>query len=237
MLKVQSDPFQYMVEHRKIIIEILDQSSTLKKAWNMLVENLPEIGEVTKFNTFKGYVRILKAINGQLSELTRYNINLMQELGKVRQEKEVLKEGLGKVRQEKEVLKERLGKVRQEKEVLKERLGKVRQENDKFEEELKKVKKELNSIASKQNATAALDKSAVDESSSYGKMDTFADKTVALPDHEKKCVPKRVDGWGVQFRGQYYRMFKKINGKVKWLHIGKKWNTETAREKIRSFCG
>ena len=209
MLKVQSDPFQYMVEHRKIIIEILDQSSTLKKAWNMLVENLPEIGEVTKFNTFKGYVRILKAINGQLSELTRYNINLMQELGKVRQEKEVLKE----------------------------RLGKVRQENDKFEEELKKVKKELNSIASKQNATAALDKSAVDESSSYGKMDTFADKTVALPDHEKKCVPKRVDGWGVQFRGQYYRMFKKINGKVKWLHIGKKWNTETAREKIRSFCG
>ncbi len=209
MVKVQSDPFQYMVEHRKIIIEILDQSSTLKNAWNMLVENLPEIGEVTKFNTFKGYVRILKAIDGQLSELTRDNISLMQELGKVRQEKKVLKE----------------------------RLGKVRQENDKFEEKLTKVKKKLNSIAGKQNGTAALDNSDVEASSSYGKMDTFADKSVALPDHEKKCIPKRVDGWGVQLRGQYYRMFKKINGKVKWLHIGKKWNTETAREKIRSFCG
>ncbi|MDM8515475.1 hypothetical protein QUF76_04690 [Desulfobacterales bacterium HSG16] len=84
MLKLQSDPFQYMVEHRKIIIEILDQSSTLKNAWNMLVESLPAIGEVTKFNTFKGYVRILKVIDGQLSELTSENISIRKELGKVR---------------------------------------------------------------------------------------------------------------------------------------------------------
>ncbi|MDM8515601.1 hypothetical protein QUF76_05325 [Desulfobacterales bacterium HSG16] len=209
MLKLQSDPFQYMVEHRKIIIEILDQSSTLKNAWNMVVERLPAIGEVTKFNTFKGYVRILKVIDGQLSELTSENISIRKELGKVRQENEVLKE----------------------------RLGKVRYKSDKFEEELTKAKKELNGIASKQNATAELNNSAVEVSSDHEKVDTFADQSAALSDHEKKCVPKRVDGWGVQLRGQYYRMFKKINGKVKWIHIGKKWNNKTAREKIRSFGG
>ncbi|MCP4221528.1 MAG: hypothetical protein GY765_43290 [bacterium] len=85
MLKVQSDPFQYMVEHRRIIIETLDESSTLKNAWNALEERLPGIGVITKFNTFKGYVRILKVIDGRLSELIRENKSFARELGKVRQ--------------------------------------------------------------------------------------------------------------------------------------------------------
>lgn len=57
-------------------------TSTLENAWNVLVECLPEIVVVTKLNTFKGYVRILKVINGKLFELTRENKKLVQKLGK-----------------------------------------------------------------------------------------------------------------------------------------------------------
>ncbi|MCP4158253.1 MAG: hypothetical protein GY757_61705 [bacterium] len=186
MLKAQSDPFQYMVEHRTIIIETLDQSSTLKNAWNALAKNLPGIGVITKFNTFKGYVRILKVIDGRHSELIRENKSLARELGKVRQELAILEERLGRV---------------------------------------------------SHNETSVLKSQAASEPSGHGEKKSSFEKIVVLPNHEKVFVPKRVDGWGVQLRGQYYRMFKKINGKVKWIHIGKKWNTEIAREKIRSFDG
>ncbi len=155
MYKEQSDPFQYMVEHRKIIMETLGQSSTLKNAWEILVERLPEIGVITKFNTYKGYVRILKIIDAQLSELNSENTTLKQELGKVRQEKEVLEA--------------RLGRVRQEKECTEKRLGKVRQKNDDTEEELAKIKEELNSIANQQNGAAALKSFVVNMPADQGK--------------------------------------------------------------------
>ncbi len=224
MYKEQSDPFQYMVEHRKIIMETLDQSSTLKNAWEVLVERLPEIGVITKFNTYKGYVRILKIIDAQLSELNSENTTLKQELGKVRQEKEALEA--------------RLGRVRQEKECVEKRLGKVRQKNDDTEKELAKIKEELNSIANQQNGAAVLKSFVVNMPADQGKIDPYVEMPIELSEYEKEgCIPKRVDGWGVQLRGKYYRIFKKINGKVKWIHIGKQWNIEIAREKIRMFDG
>ena len=50
-------------------------------------------------------------------------------------------------------------------------------------------------------------------------------------------VPKHVDGWGVQLKGNYYRLFKKIDGKLKWIHIGRKWNVDLAKTKIKRFKG
>jgi hypothetical protein len=50
-------------------------------------------------------------------------------------------------------------------------------------------------------------------------------------------VPKRVDGWGVQLKGNYYRLFKKMDGKLKWIHIGRKWNADLAKGKIKRFKG
>ncbi len=59
----------------------------------------------------------------------------------------------------------------------------------------------------------------------------------SIPNHPGGAIPKRINGWGVQLRGNYYRLFKKINGKVKWIHIGRDWNIETARKKIENFHG
>ncbi len=179
------DPFQFMIENRKTIIEVLEQSSTLNSAWNTLTERLPEIKTITKFNTFKGYARILNVVDGKFGELKEENSKLSEELGKVRQERDELEKELGKVRQS-----------------LNERM---------------QAKVENNEMKDK------------------GVSVNHANMPNSLPNLEMETVPKRVNGWGVQLRGQYYRLFKKIKGRVKWIHIGKDWNEGIAREKIERF--
>lgn len=194
MIEGKPDPFQYLILHRKKIINVLNQSSTLKSAWNTLTKSLPEIETIIKFNTFKGYARILKVMDGELAELTLENKRLTEELGKVRQKKKAVEKELGKVRQTR-----------------------------------------LNGISNKKNEGVQLKYSegiTLDEKAS-----NCDQKTGILPNPEKDNVPKRIDGWGVQLRGEYYRIFKKIKGKVKWIHIGRSWNTEIAKEKIRCFTG
>ncbi len=52
---------------------------------------------------------------------------------------------------------------------------------------------------------------------------------------QEESAPKRFKGWGVQLNRGYYRLFKKIGGKVKWIYIGKKWSQAIAGEKIGQF--
>ena len=52
---------------------------------------------------------------------------------------------------------------------------------------------------------------------------------------QEESAPKRFKGWGVQLNRGYYRLFKKIGGKVKWIYIGKKWNQTAASKKIGQF--
>lgn len=47
-------------------------------------------------------------------------------------------------------------------------------------------------------------------------------------------APKTVDGWSVQFSGGYYRAFRKINGQVKGVYLGKRIDLEAARAKVRA---
>lgn len=175
------DPFQFMIENRKMIIDIIQESPTLSKGWELLSVKLPEITQVTKFNTFKGYVRILKVIDSIINK------------------KEILEVELGKVRQD-------LGKNLQE-------LSVVKQEKDFLEIELGKVRQEL----------------------SVHKTGIPNQLPNSLHKSNDKPVPKHVDGWGVQLKGNYYRLFKKIDGKLKWIHIGRRWDLKLAIEKIKHF--
>jgi len=52
---------------------------------------------------------------------------------------------------------------------------------------------------------------------------------------QEESAPKRFKGWGVQLNRGYYRLFKKIGGKVKWIYIGKKWSQTAASKKIIQF--
>jgi hypothetical protein len=196
------DPFPFMMENRKGIIGAIEESPSLPKAWELLGERVPEIKQVTKFNTFKAYARILSVID-----------TLMDKEEQVRQEKEAFETELGKVRQNQEGSLQELASIKKEKETLELQLGKVSQEKKVLEQELGRVRQELG------NAEKHLPN--------------------FLPNNEKKSrdpiVPKQVDGWGVQLKGNYYRLFKKIDGKVKWIHVGRQWDLDLARRKIKTF--
>jgi chromosome segregation ATPase len=196
------DPFQFMLENRKGIIGAIHESPSLPKAWELLVERVPEIKQVTKFNTFKAYARILNVIE-----------TLMDQEEQVRQEKEAFETELDKVRQNQKGNFQQLAGIKKEKETLELELGKVRQEKKILEMELGRVRQEL--------------------ANAQKHIPNF------LPNNEKKSrdpiVPKQVEGWGVQLKGNYYRLFKKIDGKVKWIHIGREWDFDLARRKIKTF--
>ncbi len=58
-------------------------------------------------------------------------------------------------------------------------------------------------------------------------------------DSQKMTIPKKIEAdgkyWSVTLKQGYYRMYKKINGKMKWLYVGKEWNPEIAKAKIKEF--
>ena len=62
------------------------------------------------------------------------------------------------------------------------------------------------------------------------------------PDHQSKqqdppaVRQKNIDGWTVQRSRQgYFRIYKKINGKLRSIYIGKQVETDVVREKIQNF--
>ncbi len=172
-------PLEFMMENRKIITEAVQKSQSLRTAWDLLAEELPKIKEITKFNTFKGYIKTLLIVDKKLKE------------------KEQLKEELQKCEMENKQL-------IQEKESMVTELKKLASENKSLKEsETIKIKKEM--------------------------VKTENDNVI------NKKIPQQVKGWGVQLKDPYYRLFKKINGKVKWIHVGRKWDHKLALDKIRKF--
>ena len=246
------DPFRFMVENRKIIIEIIQENESIPKAWEILKEKIPMLTKLIKLNTFKGYVKTLNIID----ELKDKNDKIMQEnedlkiwLDKVRQDKEKQKDELDKVRQDKEKQKTELDKVRQDIEknlhklsIVNEELDKVRYKKESLEFELDKVRQimEKNKIKSERiNAKfeEELGKVREENKSIIIKLDKVREEKNAHLEKKSNKIesPNRIEGWGIQFKGNYYRLFKKLNGKVKWIHIGRKWDTDLAKRKIKNF--
>lgn len=48
-------PVQFMMEHKKIMLDTYNKDSSPKRSWVCLCEIIPEIESVMKFNTFKQY--------------------------------------------------------------------------------------------------------------------------------------------------------------------------------------
>lgn len=114
----------------------------------------------------------------------------------------------------KKKLREEIDIIRQEKIELEIKLGKVRQDYKESRVQLFIIK------------------------DNYKKIEVEMDQVKQnLSDQKSSTVPKQVDGWGIQLKGNYYRLFKKIRGKVKWIHICRKWNLDLAQKKINEFKG
>lgn len=102
-----------------------------------------------------------------------------------------------------------LDTVRQEKNELATRLDKIVRQKSKLEGRIRVLEKEHKQVASR----------------------TQSKRPVR---QESKQAPSRVMGWSVQqSKDGYYRCFRKIEGRVHCIYIGKKMVVKTARLKIR----
>jgi len=133
---------------------------------------------------------------------------LIKELEEVKQQNVELYKQLNKVKQKNKTLKE----VKHHKERLDKDLISVKQLNSELENELNKVKQTNTELQEKLNRVKQIDQQ-------------------KSTDQEKK----NVDGWSIQKSGGYYRLFKKIAGKVHGIYLGKTINEEIAKKKILRY--
>jgi len=49
----------------------------------------------------------------------------------------------------------------------------------------------------------------------------------------KGTAAQNIDGWTVQHSGGYFRLFKRINGKLHGVHVGRVLDEDVARRKIQ----
>jgi len=141
--------------------------------------------------------------------------NLRQELSKnegIEQENELLKSELDNLRQKLSKNKstsQDIERVIQENELLKSELDNLRQNLDKGND--MDMVKELQDL---KNRVLAIEVS--------------LDKSVSNLD-----IPEYVDTWKVTIRDGYYKLYKTINSKLIWIHLGRNFNEGIAKKKIQ----
>lgn len=97
-----------------------------------------------------------------------------------------------------------------------------------LEEQNQKLEQQISSLMAELEALRSIQERYEAEISDL-KMD-FSERPG--PDR-KKDHAKNIDGWNVVLSGGYYRLFRKINGRMEAIYIGKNLEMEKAKAKIR----
>jgi len=255
-------PFKYMLNNKDVIINFINNSKSASEAWKKLSSNLPDLKRCMKFNTFKVYSKILVIVSFLINnyknliiELKKENKVLMKNIDTFNARELNLNFRLNEAAQkDKERLclidkvRHELDEISLENSKVKKELDKVRQnfydkinENSQLKSHLDstlKVKHEIHLDLTE--VRQRLIKISTEKSTIKAELDKIKSKLSKLVKSQDTniigdSVPKRINGWGVQFKYPYYRIFKKINGKVKWIYIGKKFSTELVLSKIDEF--
>lgn len=160
-----------------------------------------------------------QGIKNQLENARQANKGILAELDAVKAENSRLHNELDKIRQ-------RMAKT---KDVTQE-LDRVRKENESPGSELDNVRQDLDKgcdmdlIAEIQDLKSRV---VVLETTMQGNVSQSFDKNLA------KEPPEFVDNWKVVFKEPYWKLYKVINGKLIWIHIGRVFKEDVAREKIQ----
>jgi hypothetical protein len=231
----QSAPSAFeMLFHRITEITALLESTDKKKAVQLIKTEFPEFSDMSE-NTIKtnitgfpflfhSIVSEHEGIKNQLETSRQANKAILTELDTVKAENTTLHNDLDKVRQDlskNKGITQELDRVRKENESLKSELDIFRQDLDKgvdmdFRQEIEDLKSRMASIETtlQENVSQKLDKS--------------LDKEVSNLD-----IPESVDSWRVVFKEPYYKLYKVINGKLIWIHIGREFSEDMAKKKIQ----
>lgn len=89
-------------------------------------------------------------------------------------------------------------------------LKKVHEEKARIQKELEKVKQELS------------------ERLMQGWINIGVKEGIGLSE-----IPKNFEGWTVNFQDPYFRLFKKIDGKTKCIYLGRRFDIDKAKKKIK----
>jgi chromosome segregation ATPase len=179
---------------------------------------------------------VKSSLKQQLTNTVQKEKEYLHEIDKVNQELDKTRQLLDKKDVENTNLKNELDKVRHncncqeivdENQNLKKQLSNALKENDKIKMYVKEVRQKLDKVSIEKSS---MKENHVKKNRKSSETSKSYSKTITTND-----VPKRIDGWGVQFNWPYYRLFKRINGKVRWIYIGKDWNEDLAVTKINEF--
>ncbi|KPA15976.1 hypothetical protein MHK_003817, partial [Candidatus Magnetomorum sp. HK-1] len=141
--------------------------------------------------------------------------NLLKEVDMIKQNKHKKnKEELNKIEKYRKEVKQ----VKQKNIEIREELMKSHNVTTKLEKELNKVKQDNKKLLSKVKQS--------------GKQ--LVENSIKVKQKEKS-KKINIDGWSVQKSGGYFRMFKKINGQVHGIYIGKNLDKKIAQKKIKLF--
>lgn len=113
-------------------------------------------------------------------------------------------------------------RLKSELEAVTAELNKVRQKLDKSESENDRLKADLEVVTLELNIV----RQELDKVLSENKLPVL---------DVSSSVPDSVEGWTVVFKDPYYKVYKRIDGKLHWVHIGKVWDTDRACGKIKDY--
>ncbi|KPA18422.1 hypothetical protein MHK_001382 [Candidatus Magnetomorum sp. HK-1] len=174
------------------------------------------------------------SLKQQLTNAVQKEKEYLREIDKVSKELDKVRHVLDKKYVENSNLKKELDKVRhncQEKvdknQNLKIQLYNALKENDEIKLHAAEVRQKLEKESIEKSIVK---KNHVKKNIKYSETSKSYNITIATDE-----VPKRINGWGIQLKWPYYRLFKKIHGKVRWIYIGKDWNEDLAVKKIKEF--
>ena len=241
------------------ITAIMESSKDKETAVNRIIAEMPEFADM-KTGTVSSYITnfpfIFKTLVSEMISIRAKLETVKQETEKefqtvidnVKQENETLRHELENLRQNLDKsleIEQQLDKAKNENETLIHELDKLRhelskgteiaQENETLRHELENFRQNLDKGAGdmelakelqdlKNRVTAielSLDKN-------VSKLDNSLDKNVSNLD-----TPEYVDGWRCVLKNGYYMLYKSINKKLIWIHLGRQFNLEKAQRKIQ----
>ncbi len=209
-------------------------------------DNVPVIGKIRAWHE-KAVERIYKSAgksdndrlkievsqkldNTQVSEsLKAENDRLKAELQEVSQKLDNTLSENDRLKAELKEVSQKLDNTVSESESLELRTYKFKAEFQEVSQKLDKAESALKEVSQKlDNTLSENDRLKIELQKVSQKLDKTESKADLL-------IPDSVDGWTVVFKDPYYKVYKRIDGKLHWVHLGRVWNTELAQEKIKDY--
>jgi hypothetical protein len=215
----KKNPIAFLFEHREKILEIImDNLFNLENAWKQFNAELPKIRRVMNFTEFENYIVYVPLVDKEIRKFKDENERLKFEVQKLKADlssRTLVDKGVRKFKDGKDLelevrkLKAELKSKIKIQNLLNSKIDELYYENDSLKNDLEKTKEEL-----KERLQQGWVMAGVQAGEGWSR------------------IPKKIEGWSVEYRKNYFRLYKRINGKLQWVYLGKIWDEIKAREKI-----